>query len=243
MKRLTVGISFLLASLFLFSCSKYRPFVESDARNAQATDDWATIEAIYGTLPPTEPFDFLEGYCGLINCETGTPAPESTGTPTPVVVGTIEPAYQRVLVNGNGSEWVSYSFSKSLTPGVELSVLRDGSTWEVIEVTDNAIRVQLKGWTPENDLDLQGELVRVKSCIGLEHAWDHDRGKKACHTSIWGEGLTATVPSGTEGTLAGVSTTSRSYRDTRTGEWTYGPGWEVVFEQKIWIPIENGYLQ
>lgn len=236
----------LLLMLALSACNlSFRPFVESDARATQRAEDLATFEAIYGTLPPTQMFDPLGGIrnqaCNLVSCETETPTP-ATLTPTPTSQGTPSPV-STIKVDGLGKLWVWYYSTQSLVNEDRLAVVSAGSFWSYISQTDSAMRFELRGWVPASDILIVGESVQVRSCFELEHTWDHTGGQVSCHSHIWGDGIRAQVPAGVKGTLAADEATSRQYRSIKTGQWTYGPGWEVSFDQEVWIPVANGDLQ
>ncbi len=223
-----------------------RSIVERNARATQRAEDLATFEALYGTLPPTAPFDPFgtigDRYCGLVNCDTATPTPPVTATPA-TLVPTQAPPSGDVLIDAGNSEYAKYYSSSTLDPNNQLGLVLNGSSWKVIQVTKTAIRIQLSGWVPEQDFDKNGEDVTVKSCFYVEHNWSHARNVNLCHTSIWGSALLANVPSGTLGKLASSSATNRTYRDTATGSFVNGLGWDVAFELEAWIPISNGNLQ
>lgn len=233
-------------SFIMAACNfRFEPFVRRDAAATQYAIDMGTVEAIYGTRPPTQPFgpivdEWESQWCGLVSCETGTPTPPLPpmtmvgGTP-----GTPVPAFGQVTINGLGRDWVWYYLSAQLREEEKLGVLGQGTTWAVIGQTEGAIQFERRGWVPQSDMSVVGREVQVRSCEELEHPWDHLGNAQLCHTHIWGDDVLAQVPPDTRGRLDSESPTNRRYRDTRTGEWIFGPGWEVVFPP-AWIPAVNG---
>ncbi len=249
MRKYMFFIALISLVLAMLACNLgFRPIVERNARATQRAIDLATFEALYGTLPPTEPFDPLGSignrWCGLVNCDTVTPSPPITVTPATPAVATQVPSAREVVINGQGKEWVWYYPNSSLLASEQLRVLRAGTIWYGLPSSDSAIQFVLQGWVPESDIVVTGIEIQVKSCTAIEHPWDHLSGKIECHTHIWGEGayLRGQVLPDTRGNIASAEATSRQYRDTVTGKLVFGPGWSVVFEQESWIPAENGDL-
>jgi len=238
-KHFTAGV--LVLALFGASCNfEYKPFVENTARQTQHAEDLATMEAIYGTRQPTQPLaiidEYTERWCGLISCETETPSPEGSHTPT--VEETSNPATGPITIDGLGREWVRYYYSSSLDD--QSGVVESGSIWPLLSQSGGSIEIELRGWVPQEDLQISGDNVYVNPCILLTHDWEHLDGPQ-CHTHIWVDHVLAQVPSSTAGMLVSSVPTNRNYRNTLSGDWTFGPMVEVVFSS-AWIPAENGDL-
>ena len=228
----------LLALAALSSCNlRYGPLAEKQIQQTADAAAKATFEALYGTLTPTSAFDSFEEsgdqLCSLYDC-TKTAEPERTATPT--VVGTPEP-HDFATIDGGSETWVWYSSDRNLSNSVE--IVRDGTTWAVLEELDTAVRIEITVWTPANDFTVDGRNIRLKDT--LSHPWDHAGGETLCHTHGWNDNSTilARIPCGTSGTLVGDSPSLREYRDTATGSWTFGPGWIVTYDFPVWIPIES----
>lgn len=242
-RRVKIFIAIAATALIPGCNFRYIPFVEDEIRATERAGFEATLSAIRGEDPeltPIPPLREVENkLCGIVDCSTKTPTPplaEATLTP---VQHLPESPEGKVTIVGE-REWVWYYSDQDITDSKKIGQLRSGSSWEVAQQTEDAVRIMLLVWLPQEDLSEFQNKTSVKPCMALNHSWGHRSDRSLCHTHAWGNNnkIRATIPTSMSGIVIEGPTVQR-YKNTQTGEWTFGPLVKVEIEQEVWIPAQN----